>query len=251
MRKLAAMNAYRIALVSDIHGNDLALRRVLQDIRQSGVDQVACLGDVATLGPRPHEVLEMVKEACQFFILGNHDEYLFDASSIREHSTSPLILSTVEQCRGELSPTEVDFVKGFAQRTSVPLAGPSSLLLFHGSPSSNNCDLVAETSEQDLARHLGDQLATVMVGGHTHIQMLRQHRGRLLVNPGSVGMPFERFVSGGPPTVLAHAEYAVLEFRGGNVSVDLRRVELDRAQLADIAKHWDSPLAPYLVQQYA
>jgi hypothetical protein len=73
----------------------------------------------------------------------------------------------------------------------------------------------------------------------------------LLVNPGSVGMPFERFVSGGPPTVLAHAEYAVVEFRGGNASVELRRLELDRAQLAEAARHWDSPLAPYLVSQYA
>lgn len=245
------MNAYRIALVSDIHGNELALGRVLEDIRRSGVDQIACLGDVATLGPRPHEVLEMVKQACDFFILGNHDEYMFDSASIREHSTSPLILSTVEQCRGELSGAEIDFVKGFAQRTSVPVPGTSSLLLFHGSPSSNNCDLVAETSDQDLTQHLGDQLATVMVGGHTHIQMLRQHRGRLLVNPGSVGMPFERFVSGGPPTVLAHAEYAIIEFRGRSVSVDLRRVELDRAALAHAAKHWESPLAPYLAQQYA
>jgi putative phosphoesterase len=245
------MNAYRIALVSDIHGNELALGRVLEDIRRSGVDQIACLGDVATLGPRPHEVLQMVKEACDFFILGNHDEYMFDSASILKHSTSPLILSTVEQCRGELAATEIDFVKGFVQRKSVPVAGTSSLLLFHGSPSSNNCDLVSETSDQDLAHHLGDQLATVMVGGHTHIQMLRQHRGRLLVNPGSVGMPFERFVSGGPPTVLAHAEYAVVEFRGGNASVELRRLELDRAQLAEAARHWESPLAPYLVAQYA
>lgn len=245
------MTAYRIALVSDIHGNDLALRRVLEDVRQSGVDQVACLGDIATLGPRPHEVLEMVKEACDFRILGNHDEYMFDMASIGEHSTSPLILSTVEQCRSELSAAEIEFVRGFEERISVPLSGASSLLLFHGSPSSNNCDLVAETSEQDLVGYLGDHVATVMVGGHTHIQMLRQHRGKLLVNPGSVGMPFERFVSGGPPTVLAHAEYAIVEFRGGNVSVDLRRVELDRAELAKAVQDWDSPLAPYLAKQYA
>src|SRR5690349_10676457 len=94
--------------------------------------------------------------------------------------------------------------QGLRRGIDVPLAGTSSLLLFHGSPSSNNCDLVSETSDQDVAQHLGDQLATVMVGGHTHIQMLRQHRGRWLVNPGSVGMPFERFVSGAPPSVLAH-----------------------------------------------
>lgn len=245
------MNTYRIALVSDIHGNELALSRVLQDIQRSGVDQIACLGDVAALGPRPHEVLEMVKEACDFHILGNHDEYMFDTASILEHSTSPLILSTVEQCRGELSTTEIDFVRGFEKRISVPLTGGSSLLLFHGSPSSNNCDLLSETSDLELAHQLGEQLATVMVGGHTHIQMLRQHRGKLLVNPGSVGMPFERFVSGGPPAVLPHAEYAIVEFRGTDVSVDLRRLELDRAKLADAARHWDSPLAAYLTQQYA
>jgi predicted phosphodiesterase len=90
-----------------------------------------------------------------------------------------------------------------------------------------------------------------MAGGHTHVQMLRQHRGRLLVNPGSVGLPFERFVSGGPPTVLAHAEYAIVEARGLSVSVALRRLELDAAQLAQAAQRWESPLAPYLVKQYA
>jgi predicted phosphodiesterase len=183
------MSAYRIALVSDIHGNELALSRVLQDIRQRGVDQIACLGDVATLGPRPHEVLELVKEACDFRILGNHDEYMYDSASIREHSTSPLIVSTVEQCRSELSSTEIDFVQGFDARVSVPLAGSSSLLLFHGSPSSNNCDLVSETSDQDLAQHLGDQLATVMVGGHTHIQAPELPVPATLLEPAELAPP--------------------------------------------------------------
>lgn len=135
----------------------------------------------------------MVKEACDCRILGNHDEYLFDASSILEHSTSTLISSTVEQCRDELSALQADFVKGFEHRTTVPLGGSRSLLLFHGPPSSNSCDLLADTLDQDLAHHL--QTATVMAGGHTHIQMLRQHRSRLLVNPGRVGLPFERFVA--------------------------------------------------------
>jgi putative phosphoesterase len=245
------MNAYRIALISDIHGNELALRLVLRDIRRSGVDQIACLGDVATLGPRPHEVLEMSKEACDFFILGNHDEYLLDASSILEHTTSPLVLSTVEQCRGELSGAEIAFVNGFERRIRVPLGGTNSLLLFHGSPASNNCDLLSETPDHELAKHLTGSLATVMAGGHTHIQMLRQHRGTLLVNPGSVGLPFEQFVAGRPPTVLAHAEYALVEARGGNISIELRRVKLDRAELADAVQGWDSPLAPYLAGQYA
>jgi len=244
------MPAFRIALISDIHGSELALRRALDDIGQSGVDQIACLGDVATLGPRPHEVLELVRESCDHFILGNHDEYLFDAASIGSHTNSPLIVASVEQCRNELSPAEIAFVRGFARSVAVPLGAGGSLLLFHGSPDSNNCDLLSETPEAELANHLGVHDATVMASGHTHIQMLRQHRGRWLVNPGSVGLPFERFVAGAPPTVMAHAEYAVVEARNDTVSVTLRRVALDRAALVDSVSGWDNPLAAYLAQQY-
>ena len=48
----------RIALISDIHANEVALRAVIAEIRRTGVDQVICLGDVATLGPRPNAVIE-------------------------------------------------------------------------------------------------------------------------------------------------------------------------------------------------
>lgn len=244
------MPAHRIALISDIHGNALALRGVLDDIDRIGVDQIACLGDVATLGPHAREVLEMVRESCDFCILGNHDEYLFDAGSIRSYTSSPLVVDAVEQCRSKLSAPEIAFVRSFAPRLVVPLQAGSSLLLFHGSPDSNNCDLLSETTEAELTKHLDAHEATVMAGGHTHIQMLRQHRGRWLVNPGSVGLPFERFVSGGPPTLMAHAEYAIIESRSGEVSVTLRRLGLDRVALVDAARGWDNPLAEYLVKQY-
>jgi predicted phosphodiesterase len=245
------MTAYRIALISDLHGNELALRQVLGDIRRAGVDQVACLGDVATLGPRPREVLAMVRESCDLFILGNHDEYLFDSSQARSHTGSPLVLGAVEQCRSELSTEEIDFVKSFERRIAVPLTNGTQLLLFHGSPDSNNCDLLSETPELVLAEHLGDRQAIVMAGGHTHIPMLRQHRGRWLVNPGSAGLAFERFVAGAPPTLVPHAQYAIVESRGGDVSVALQRVSLDFAALAASVRGWDNPLASYLAAQYA
>jgi putative phosphoesterase len=244
------MPVHRIALISDIHGNEMALRRVLDDINRSGVDQIACLGDVATLGPHPREVLEMVRQSCDFCILGNHDEYLFDARGIANHTTSPLVAGAVEQCRSGLTAAEIALVKSFERKMAVPLAGGGDLLLFHGSPDSNDCDLLAETSDAELANHLGAQQAAIMTGGHTHIQMLRQHRGRWLVNPGSVGLAFERFACGGPPTLMAQAEYAILESRDGEVSVTLRRLALDRLELLNAARSWDSPFASYLTGQY-
>jgi hypothetical protein len=80
--------------------------------------------------------------------------------------------------------------------------------------------------------------------------MLRQHRGTLLVNPGSVGMPFREFVNGGPPTILPHAEYAVVESDGRGVQVLLRRVHLDRALLLASVRDSDLPLAGMLASNY-
>ena len=50
----------RIALISDIHANEVAQRVVLAEVRRTGVDEIICLGDVATLGPRPNAVIEIL-----------------------------------------------------------------------------------------------------------------------------------------------------------------------------------------------
>jgi predicted phosphodiesterase len=98
---------------------------------------------------------------------------------------------------------------------------------------------------------LDGRSATVLAGGHTHVQMLRQHRGMLLVNPGSVGMPFREYVGGREPELMAHAEYAIVEAEGGEVGVSLRRVPLDRGALRRAAAESDNPMRGALVAQYA
>ena len=90
-----------------------------------------------------------------------------------------------------------------------------------------------------------------MAGGHTHVQMLRQHMGTLIVNPGSVGLPFEAFVAGAAPTLLpAYAEYATVEANNGSVSVDLRRVAVDLDPLRQAVRGSDLPLRDFLLEQY-
>ena len=93
--------------------------------------------------------------------------------------------------------------------------------------------------------------ATVMAGGHTHIQMLRQHQGTLLLNPGSVGFAFREYVKSRPPTLLHHAEYAIVDGEDGAVGVTLRRLPFDTAALREAASSCDNPLAGWLADQYA
>jgi predicted phosphodiesterase len=114
-------------------------------------------------------------------------------------------------------------------------------------------DLISGTPMAEVDEMLGPRRARVLAGGHTHLQMLRQHRGALIVNPGSAGMPFREYAPGGPPVVLAHAELATVELdeRSGAVDVTFHRVPLDRAELRAAADDSALPLRGMLAAQYA
>ena len=236
----------RIALVSDIHGNQLALEAVLRDVRAQGVDRVACLGDVATLGPEPLEVLHTLEALGCPCILGNHDEFLLEPELVATYTKAEVIVEAIHWCREQLGPRELTFLEGFRTTAELPLDDENSLFLFHGSPESRTRDLLATTPEYELEQALTGRRAAVMAGGHTHIQMLRQHRGTLLLNPGSVGMPFERYVAGARPVIMPYAEYAIVSAEHGRIAVDLRRVQLDKRALRAAAASW--PQAPRLLR---
>ena len=125
------------------------------------------------------------------------------------------------------------------------------MLLYHGSPRSNVEDILATTPPELLDTLFGEHEAIVMAGGHTHVQMLRQHRGRLVLNVGSVGMPFREYVAGARPTLLAHAEYTIVEEAAGVVSVTLCRVPLDKTAMRDSLAQSTNPLRDWLIEQYA
>ena len=236
----------RIVLISDLHGNEIALEAVLRDAQRIGYDALFCLGDVATLGPRPHAVLARLRDLGCRTVLGNHDEFMLDAALIHTYSEVPMIVSSVETTRETLTHDELELIRGF-ERT-IELDG---LLLHHGTPRSNMEDLLATTAADDIDPMLEGRDALVFAGGHTHVQMVVQHRGRLLVNPGSVGMPFREYAFGGPPIVLPHAEYAIVELGTGHASVTLRRVDLERRALASQLDGWDDPLADSLRAFYS
>jgi len=241
----------RVALISDLHGSEYALNAVLADIARTGVDQIVCLGDAVTLGPRPREVLGRLVELGCICILGNHDEFMLDEGLIRTYSEVPIVIEAVDWCRAQLSDADLKFIASFSRGCELKLNNSGSLLLFHGTPDSNTTDLLATTPADRVDELLAGRRATVMAGGHTHVQMLRQHRGTLLVNPGSVGLAFKEYAAGQAPVLMAHAEYAVVEGVDGDIAVSLRRVPLDKAELREAANAVAHPMRAWMTQMYA
>ena len=240
----------RIALISDLHANEVALAAVLEDIARDNVHRIICLGDLATLGPRPVEVVRMIKKLNCPCIMGNHDDFLNNPELLRKYTEAQQVVEAVDWAREQLSSEELEYLRTFSPYLEEDMGDGVKLFLYHGSPRSNMENILATTPPETLEEALDGRQADVLAGGHTHLQMLRQHKGMLIVNTGSVGMPFCEFVNGQPPEIMPHAEYAVIEVNQGVTSVSLRRVPLDRKKLLQAAKESTNPFRTYLIEQY-
>jgi predicted phosphodiesterase len=241
----------RAALISDIHANFLALKTVLAAIEEDNVDQTICLGDVANLGPQPKETLGLIRERGIPCIIGNHDAFILDSGLVHTYTDQPVIIQAVDWSREQLDQDDLDFLRTFKPTLRLAMDDGMEMLLFHGSPASNMEDILATTPPEDIDRMLSGQNAAVAVCGHTHIQMLRQHKGTLLVNPGSVGCPFLEYMAGAPPIVMPYAEYAVVECARGALEVSLRRLYLDKKDLYQTVEQSDFPLREMMLLQYS
>jgi len=215
----------RVALIADIHGNLVSLEAVLADVERQRVDQVVCLGDVASLGPQPHEVLARLKALGCPCVSGNHDDELLDPARVQ--GLGSWFVEVTSWCLEQLSAADLDYVRSFVSLVEIPLGGEAHLCGYHGSPRSNEERILATTPDGELDEMLAGHSAAVMAGAHNHVQMVRRHRGMYVIEVGSVGLPFEQFPWPGMPPFRAWAEYAIVSRTDSVLGVDLRRVSVD------------------------
>lgn len=219
----------KIALISDMHGHAIALKAVLADIQQRQVDQVICLGDVATIGFAPQKTLALVKSLGCLCLMGNHDAALLQPHRAADYQIAPPMLPALDWCARQLLAEDFAFLRTFQPLVEVPLGGQDTMLCFHGSPQGNTDMILATTPAAELGKFFDGRQASIWAGGHTHLQMLRQHDGMLILNPGSVGSSFRTaYTPGHPPVLNPWAEYAIVSWQAGVLSVDCRRVAFDK-----------------------
>ena len=241
----------RIALIADIHGNLVAFETVLQEVAREQVDQIICLGNVAALGPQPHEVIDRLRQLQCPVILGNTDGWLLAPKGAKTSDSEILELIT-SWCREQLTPEDQQYLHTFSPLLEFPLDEGRGLLCYHGSPRSFDDVIAATTPDAVVKQMLADSTATVMVGGHTHIQMLRRYEESCLVNVGSVGLPG---VNAGSPELpnnhdVHWAEYGLLSLDAGRLSIDLRRLPLDMAAVLHAGAHSSMPHREWWMQKW-
>jgi len=235
----------RIGVISDIHGNLVALDTVLSALERHKPNSVVCLGDVAADGPDPLGCLRRLRELGCDMVMGNTDaDLLFGRAQASEDEDWQKFFAIEAWAMDRLSEADKTFMESFQSTVTVSLTNELEALCYHGSPRSFNDILRADTPEGTFGPWFDGVDATLLIGGHTHGQMARRWKDRLLVNPGSVGMPFEM---GKCPL---WAEYAVINIQGRQPTVTLCRTPVDFVKLKASVEHSDMPHAGWWLSNW-
>ena len=207
----------RIAVISDIHGNQLALEAVLADLsHQSAVDHVVIAGDLCLNGPCPRQILEMVQELHCPVIQGNVDlEVVNEALGKGEKKRT-----TVGWTREQIGQTGIDYLASLPFSHLVANPGGSNLLIVHANPLNLEDAIFPNAPDSELERLLGKMEPAVgaLAFGHLHIAYTRRWRHLLLADVGSCGVPRDEDL---------RASYAILTWQDDTWQAEIRRVVYD------------------------
>ena len=159
----------RLALISDIHGNGVALDAVLADVMRHDVDDVICLGDVAAGGPQPREVIKRLRELHCTGVRGNAEGWLLDGLPRGRSDATRRLGDVVAWAREMLAPHERAYLEALPPTVSIAV-GDWTMLCFHGSPRADVDVLLPETPEAQLdVLFAGAPDANLFACGHTHL----------------------------------------------------------------------------------
>lgn len=225
----------RVGVISDIHGNLVALDAVLRALDREQISEIVCLGDVAASGPQPREVIERLQARRIPIISGNADAWLVKPKPEPEvDENAQRIVELDLWCRNQLTPGDLEYLTSFPATKEIFL---ENLKMFccHGSPRSNIERILATTEISSLQSMLSGVTADIVACGHTHIQMVRRYMNQVIINPGSVGLPYDVIANvngekleGARMRNPPWAEFATIGASNGELEVSLRRTPINR-----------------------
>ena len=214
----------RVAALADVHGNAPALSAVLEDVAGERPDLLVFCGDL-TWGSLPQETLALVRELeiPARFVRGNADRMV----GLELEGRGPWLTAAH-------SAEDLSFLASFEATVIVDVDGLGRTCFAHGSPRSDEECVTRETPASRVREFTDGVDASVIVTAHTHMQFDREVAGLRVVNPGSVGLPYE---------TEPGAYWAIL-----GPDVELRRTEYDLDEAVALIRATDDPRAEQVVE---
>ncbi|GCE27189.1 phosphoesterase [Dictyobacter alpinus] len=207
----------RIAIISDIHGNIVALNAVLEDLsKQDNIDQLVIAGDLCLNGPYPKEVLATLQNLHCPVIQGNVDTDVVIQSSKK----GPKKQSVIAWTREQIGPAGIDYLAALPFSHLVSNPNGTDLLVVHANPL-NQEEAIFPTTPDSKIEHLCRKLPPTigaLAFGHYHVAYKRRWQHLLLVDAGSCGLPRDED---------PRASYAIVNWQDNIWQAEHRRVKYD------------------------
>ena len=244
----------RIAVISDIHGNDIALDAVLDDIeRKGGADVFWVLGDLVAVGHAPIKVLEHLQQITNaIFIRGNTDRYVCtgerpspDFDEVRSDTT---LLGQLVEVEGAFSWAQgavtvagwLEWLSALPIEFREQLPDGTLVLCVHASPNRDDGSGINHNmSEHEIEALVSNCEEDLICVGHTHQPFNIYVSGKHILNPGSVSNPVGEDV---------RACYAMIQADKLGYEVELRRVEYNQQAVIEILERMKHPARRFIIR---
>ncbi len=165
-----------IALISDIHGNFVALKEVLSAIDRLKIKTIYCLGDVVGYYSQVNECCEELQKRNIKCILGNHDWYMISGTKCQRSKSANDCLNYQRKI---ITPSNLKWLSSFPVHRKI-----GNLSIVHGGWNNPIDEYINPT--QEYFDSIPNQF---FASGHTHNQMVKSFEKKMYCNPGSVGQP--------------------------------------------------------------
>lgn len=220
----------KIAVISDIHGNGIALNYAIKDFKSLNINKVIVLGDVIMKGPMPSQVLEMLNDKeldILAWIKGNTDMWFEEISddctpsSVREKE----LYSYYKYAKDNLDEKQILFIKKLPFEQSLTING-IQILCVHGTPKSIIEAIDSSVSKKEISKAISDVNEQVILCGHSHMSFIDEVDDKKIFNVGSVGNSLD-----GDNRI----SYGILDFSEGKIKLINRRIKYKVDEVLDIA----------------
>jgi len=229
----------KIAVLSDIHGNYIALQTCVKYALAQEISTFIFLGDYVGELAYPERTMSLIYELSKkyqcFFIRGNKEDYWINYRNCGEigwyynHSTTGSLLYTYNH----LTAQDITFFEGLPISNELLFEGLPAFTICHGSPDNNRKKLLAKTNE--TCEIMKTSPTKLILCGHTHVQAKIEENGTKVLNPGSVGVPlFSKgktqflILHGNAQNHTWHEEFISLTYNVEKVIQELHLSDLDK-----------------------
>lgn len=231
----------KIAVLSDIHGNWVALRYALNDLKELGINKIIVLGDVVMKGPMPSHCIQMLKNddlEILGWIKGNTELWLEDFTDdfVPSSKNESELFSYYKYAIKNLSSEQLTFLKELPLQCSLNIEG-TSILCVHGTPQSIVEAVDSTVPEEEVRKAIKGVKEQIILSGHSHTTFIGKVDDKTLFNVGSIGNPLD-----GDNRI----SYGIMDFSNGEVNLENRRISYPVEDVIEIAVEKDFPF----VDQY-